>query len=181
MVGFIVGVLSGIVASLIIRLIFDVIPMSVFKYYLKLMINPYVYGEVIFNQKYRMANRLILKLFKAWEQKDLESYLECWDKDAVKIKGVDGDVNYTILDIEKKFAKSIIKYSSIRAKVVLVDDIMEYKKIQAVIVVVSYRFYLIREDDGIPVIEDAREAYTIKMIDGKYKIVRNIDYYKDVE
>ncbi len=86
-VGFISGVLASVIASFLFRWFEIDVPLVKQKRMMAFFRNPALYLRLKLNTDERRIKQLVERLFFAWEMKDLNAYSSCWADDAVKIVG----------------------------------------------------------------------------------------------
>jgi ketosteroid isomerase-like protein len=134
------------------------------------------------NTEQKNIKTLIDSLLRAWEEKDLQTYIRCWASDAVRVVGPTNTVVARLPEIEEGFKKSVARYRTIR----VLSSVIEAIDIRATtpndaVVEAYYRFRLTREPDLLPVYEEATEFYVLRRTEQQgWQITSNLDHSKDV-
>ena len=177
-----VGFVLGVIASVLATIFLNAIPTHRQWPILSLLRNPRLFIKVRRETSHRRIKELIESLFQAWEEKDLNKYIECWVPDAVRVVGPTNSVTEGLPEIEEGFRQSIARYRTIRVMAVVVEniDIRESTPNEAV-AEVHYRFQLIRHADSLPIHEEATEFYVFRRVgENGWQIASNLDHSKDV-
>ncbi len=75
---------------------------------------------------------------------------------------------------------AIEKYSTIKVDALVSDEIAIGPRPGTAVATVHYRFRLLRSEDGLPVIEDAQEVYSIRKANDGWLIASNIDHFYEI-
>ncbi len=177
-----IGFVLGIIASILATILLNVIPTYRQWPILSLFRNPRFFIQLRRDTSHRRIKDVIESIFQAWEEKDLDKYIECWAPDAVRVVGPTNSVTEGLPEIEESFRQSIARYRAIRVMAVVVEniDIRESTPNEA-IAEVHYRFRLIRHADSLPIHEEATEFYVFRRVaENRWQIASNLDHSKDV-
>lgn len=175
--GFLLGVLATVFSDAIASWLAGVAPIGFTRWLSAIAANPRLYFRTRRNTPERRIKILIEQLFRAWEKKDLETYLSCWADDAVRIVGTNANVEETKVQIGEKFSASCQRYSDIKVESLILERVDLSPQCNSAIVEARYRFCLTRTRDGLPVLEDAKEVYAIRRHEGVWRIASNIDHF----
>lgn len=177
-----VGFILGVVASMIASILLNSIPSYRQRTLSTLLKNPRLFCKLYYNNHHKKINELFYNLYKSWEEKDLDKYISCWSSNAVRLIGTNNNIVDGLIEIKDAFIKSIARYRDIKVMSYVIEeiDIRKSEPIEAT-VEIHYRFQLIRMNDLLPVFEEATEYYIlIQKKDGYWKIASNMDHSKDV-
>ncbi len=180
--GLLIGFVLGVIASVLATIFLNAIPTHRQWPILSLLRNPRLFIQLHLDSPHRQIKDLIESLFQAWEEKDLNKYIRCWAKNAVRVVGPTNSVTEGLQEIQNSFQRSIDRYRTIRVVAVVVEDIdiREETPFEAV-AEVHYRFQLIRDSDSLPIHEEATEFYVLQRAgDNGWQIASNLDHSKDV-
>ena len=180
LIGFILGVVSSAIASFLFRWYEMDVPIVKQKRMIVFCRNPALYIKLRLNTEERRIKQVIERLFNAWENKDLYAYASCWADDAVRIIGVTSTQEEDKSEILEKFRSSCQKYSVIRVTALIYDDISIGPRQGTSFVKVHYRFELVRAKDGLPVVEESQEVYSLRLRDTSWQIATNIDHFYEI-
>lgn len=177
---FVFGVIATVFSDAIASWIVRIISMRFTRWLSAVAANPVLHLRAQRNTPEREIKLIINQLFRAWEEKDLDAYLACWSKDAIRIFGPQGAIEETKEQICEKFIQSCRRYTNIRVESIVLERITLSPKSDSAIVELRYRFSLVRSRDGLPVLEDAKEVYGMRRQDGLWHINSNIDHFYTV-
>jgi len=175
------GIAASIIATLIIAYIISILSLSLQKRIYALIKRPNLYFKIKFNKKSDEAKvaLVINKIFKSWNDKKEKEYLSCWSDRAIKVVSDDIDKKYTKIEIQGKFNVSCAKYKSITTEFIVFNEIkVNYPDQDIAIADISYRFFLITDDNSLPVVEDANELYVLEKNNGEWLVKANHDHFK---
>lgn len=142
--------------------------------------NPRLYLRLLRDTEERKIGATIGWLFKAWEQQDQAAYAACWADDAVRMVGVQTQIEERKDDIIAKFRKSCGRYAHITVASLVFQSISLAPDEQGAIAHVRYRFQLERLGDHLPIVEDAREVYSLRRTDRGWLVTANIDHFYEI-
>lgn len=176
------GFVLGCIASMLATVCLNAIPTYRQRPILSLLRNPRLFVQLHRDTEQRRIKLLIDSLFKAWEEKSLQKYMECWASDAVRVIGPSNTVVEHLPEIEESFKKASCRYRTIRVMSAIIADIgIRETTPNEATVEVHYRFHLTREADLLPVCEEATEFYILRRTEHEgWRIVSNLDHSKDV-
>ncbi len=177
-----IGFVLGVIASILATIFLNAIPMYRQRSILSLLRNPRLYIQVHRDSPEKRIKERIESLFQAWEEKDLNKYIMCWSKDAVRMIGPTNSVTEGLQEIGNSFQQSIARYQVIRVVAVILENINIHKSTpNEAVAEVHYRFQLIRDEDSLPIHEEATEFYVLKRVsENDWKITSNLDHSKDI-
>jgi len=178
--GFILGVVTSVIADFLFRWLEPIVPLSRQKRMMAFFRNPVLYFKLKLNTDERRIKKLIEHLFRAWETKDLNAYASCWTAEAVRTIGAMSTQDENKLQIVETFRSSCHKYSVIKVAALVFDKITLDSQQWTAIVKLHYRFELIRASDGLPIFEESQEFYSLKFLNGSWLIASNIDHYYEI-
>jgi hypothetical protein len=178
--GFIAGVFTSVIASFLFRWFDMDVPLIKQKRMMAFIRNPIRYIRMRLDTDERKITELIERLFRAWEMKDLLTYSSCWADGALRIIGTQSPINEDKSQIVKNFESSCQRYSSIKVAGLVFDKITIGPRQGMAIVNVHYRFELSRTSDGLPILEDSQEVYSVKYRNDCWQIVSNIDHFYEI-
>jgi len=176
--GFLLGVIATVFSDAIAAWLARVIPIGFTRRLTAMAANPRLYLRTLRDTPERRIKLLIEQLFRAWEKKDLETYLSCWADNAIRIVGTNANVEETKVQIGEKFSASCQRYSDIEVDSLVLERVdLSPRCGDSAIAEVRYRFCLTRARDALPVLEDAREVYSMRRHEGVWRIASNIDHF----
>jgi ketosteroid isomerase-like protein len=176
---FLLGIIASVIATFIVAYGISVAPLSWQKWAHAIIKRPSLYIKFWFNTEEKKISSTIRKIFSSWDAKDKESYLSCWSDDAVKIVSDHVDKKYSKAAIEGKFNVSCNNYKNISTEYLVFNDIrVNYPEPEFAVADVSYRFFLVSTDSGLPVIEDANELYVMIKEGDNWVVKANHDHFK---
>jgi len=177
LIAFIFGVVCQMFSDVIAKWFFRIAPIQLTRWFYVFSINPRLYFKTLRNTPERNIKQLIEKLFHAWETKDHNLYLSCWLEDATRIVGDISNAEERKSQIRRKFLDSCQRYSKIHVESLIFERINILEQGDGAIVEVRYRFNLIRAKDQLPIIEDAKEIYSVLRRDDAWMIKANYDHF----
>jgi Domain of unknown function (DUF4440) len=175
-IGFVLGIVASVIASFMVLWLTG----SRQRPILSAIRNPGLRFRLLRQTPEREIAEVITRLFRAWEQKNLELYLSCWSDDCIRIQGATSNVKQDKNTIGSKFMNSCAKYASIVVPTLIFEDIGVASDGTAATAHVYYRFELIRSPDALPTIEYSREVYSLRRADCIWRIAANIDHFKEI-
>ena len=176
------GFVLGFIASTLAAIFLNAIPPHRQRSWVSLLRNPRLFINLRSDTEHKKIKALLDSLFRAWEEKNVEAYLACWEADAVRVIGSTNAVADRLPEIEQGFKASIARYRTIRVMSVVVEDIdIRGTDSNEALVEAHYRFQLTREPDLLPVHEDATEFYVVRRSEEHgWRIASNLDHSRDV-
>jgi hypothetical protein len=178
-IGFVLGVVSSVLASFLFSWVTAIFPFERQRWFIAFLRNPMLKARIAFRAEDRKIRDRIHRVFCAWRDKDLESYLSCWAEDCIRIIGSSSTVKEDKLAIAEKFKRSCEEYREISTPIVVIDNIKISPDGCNAVAEVYYRFELTRIDDSLPAVESSREFYSLRLSDGDWIIFSNIDYFTE--
>jgi Domain of unknown function (DUF4440) len=175
-----VGFILGIIASLLASFTYASLPPHRQRPILAFLRNPRLFIRLRCATEERRVKSRIDALFSAWARKDLPAYLSCWAEDAVRIIGTESNVKEDKSLIGAKFSAAGTRYFEIGVSSVVFDSITIGPRPGTAVAEVSYRFVLTRTEDLLPVVEDSREVYALRVVQGEWLIASNIDHFYEI-
>lgn len=175
--GFIAGIVATVFSDAIAAWLARAVPMRFTRWLDTVAANPRLYFQTKLDTPERRIKELVEDLFDAWSSKDLEKYLACWADDAVRVVGPQATVEESKEQIREKFFASCERYAVIRVEYVAFESILMSPQANTAVAQVRYRFVLTRRKDGLPIVEDARELYSLRLQNGTWQIASNIDHF----
>lgn len=175
--GFLFGVIATLFSDAMASWLARIVPMKFTRWLSAVAANPRLYLRTRRDTPERQINELVIRLFRAWERKDLETYLSCWAEDAVRIVGSNANLEETKSQLREKFLASCQRYAEIKVDSLVLERVALSPCSDSAIVEARYRFSLTRSRDGLPVLEDAREVYAMRLHEGAWRITSNIDHF----
>lgn len=175
--GFIAGVIATLFSDAIASWLARLFPIKFTRWLSAVAANPKLYLRTRQNTPERKIKELLDTLFHAWEQKDLNGYLACWADDAIRIVGLSSNREENKAQIREKFIASCERYSKIRVESFVLERIDLLPQSDSAVAEVRYRFHLTRARDTLPVLEDAKEVYALRKVEGAWTITSNIDHF----
>ena len=180
-VGFLFGsVLTGIFSDAIAGWLLRAAPLRYKRQLGAVAGNPRLYFRLLRETEERKIFTLLTTLFKAWESKDLAGYSSCWAENAVRIVGVQSQEEENKQQITHKFEASCAKYAEIRVESLTLESITLGPTSDTAVAMVRYRFHLVRSRDQLPIVEDTREVYSLRLLDGAWVVASNIDHFYEI-
>ena len=174
--GFVVGVVASILASLIV----SILPTHQYRPVIAFGRNPSLFFRLLHHGEERQIKGRIDALFDAWRKKDSKAYLACWAEDAIRIVGPKSNEEYKKGSIGAGFNAACLRYSKIDAPCVILEHIAFSPTRDNAVVHVYYRMNLLRAQDGLPVFEESSEVYALRKADGDWLITSNIDHFCEI-
>lgn len=180
LLGFMLGIASSVIASFFYAWLTPILPIDRHRPFLAFLKNPGLFIRMLRDGDERRIKKRIKYLFSSWEQKDLNKYLSCWTDNANRFIGTLSTSKEDKAAIAASFEDACRKYAQIHVPNLVVASISLNQERNIAIVEVQYRFSLIRAEDFLPVIEESKEVYSMRNIEGVWFIVSNIDHYYDI-
>lgn len=177
LLGFVLGVLSSIVATPLIWWAMHVLPRRVVVRTTAVALHPLLPLRLR-RAPARDAQAIIDRLFTAWGIRDRDLYLSCWHPDGVRTQrrlGHEHDLQ-TLEAIGRRFDESCGRYSEIKVPWWTVENVAIGSDLD-VFLNVAYQMTLVRQADGILLVEEGREQYRLSATDGRWAISSNFDIF----
>jgi hypothetical protein len=171
-VSYLLGLASGVAASLVAWLILEALGRQHRRRLVRLVNHPYLSLKIHLPGRHRDVVRRIRWLFAAWEQKDADAYLDCWTNNALRTSA--RGEREPVEVIRDHFQASVQRYDVIRVPWTVVED-LELRPDNAAVVQLTYRMCLTRSSDQVELIEDGTEFYRLREERGVWKIHANWD------
>jgi uncharacterized protein (TIGR02246 family) len=175
--GFALGVLSTLFSNAIISWVERRVPIRITRWLNAFAANPALYIRVTRDTPERRIKEVIVRLFSAWEQQNLEHYLSCWTDDAIRVVSVNSYIEESLAEIRAKFLSSCQRYSQIKVESFVLEHVRISTLGDAAIVQARYRLHLTRRRDGLPILEDATEVYALRRKEDAWKVTGNMDHF----
>lgn len=179
-IGFILGVVASVIASFLFTWLTAIFPFERQRWIVAFIRAPILHVKLNFRTDEREIRDRIRTLFRAWRDKDMETYLSCWSEDCVRVVGSTSTVKEDKAAIADKFRGSCAKYVEISTPVVAVENVRISPDSTNAVAEVYYRFELIRVEDSLPAVECSKEFYSLRKLDDHWVIVSNIDWFSEV-
>lgn len=176
LLGFVLGIVASVIASFAFVWLASARQRPIFA----ALIRPRLRLRMVRDTPERQISMVIQKLFRAWCEKDIDSYLACWADDCVRVMGITSTVKEDKTAIAEKFRQSCAKYSAITVPTLVIENIRIAPDRQTAIAHVYYRFELVRSEDALPTIEHSREVYSLRPVTGQWRIAANIDHFSEI-
>jgi uncharacterized protein (TIGR02246 family) len=180
LLGFILGIVTSVIASFLFSWFTVVIPQDRQRKFVSVLRNPRLSLRVLRDTEERKVKDRIQTIFKAWCEKDSATYLSCWADDCVRVIGTNSTIKENKEAIAAKFAQSCEKYSEITVPIFIVENIRVSHDSLSARAEAFYKFVLTRAEDSLPVIESSKEFYSLRKENGEWLIVSNGDYFSDI-
>jgi L,D-peptidoglycan transpeptidase YkuD (ErfK/YbiS/YcfS/YnhG family) len=173
--GFLLGVLSSVVAAPLIWWATRLLPRHLVVRGASLAIHPLLPFKLA-RPPVRHSQAVIDELFAAWAERDRDRYLACWHADAVKTQRRTGSDHERVGRgaIAMGFNESCSRYSVIQVPWWLIENAAIENEV-AVVLCVAYEMALVRASDGISIVEEGHEQYRVIEDDGRWMIESNFD------
>lgn len=177
LLGFVLGVLSSIVATPLVAWMMRVLPRRMVVGTTAVALHPLLPVKLR-RPPARQSRSVVERLFRSWTEQDRDLYASCWHTDAVRTQrrlGLELDRQPLEL-IALRFDESCGLYSEIKVPWWVVEN-AAIRSDRDVVLSVAYQMTLVRRADGIQLVEDGREQYRITAVDGRWAIRSNFDTF----